>query len=163
MEIVAGADGDPAMIDEDQRRRLLERAIAATPGAAEAIAGPLNLAEEIDAVIAGRGLSRLEDYLALERSGRGAALRADARQAVWGAYERYREELRRRGETDWRHLRLRALQLALAGHGRRYDAVIVDEAQDLTETGVLLLAALDQSPDLRNLMIVGDGQQSIYP
>jgi superfamily I DNA/RNA helicase len=39
----------------------------------------------------------------------------------------------------------------------------VDEAQDLTEVGLRLLYALDKSPDHSGFMVVGDGQQSIYP
>ena len=41
--------------------------------------------------------------------------------------------------------------------------MIVDEAQDLTATHVELLKALDTSPDHRGFLVVGDGQQSIYP
>lgn len=41
--------------------------------------------------------------------------------------------------------------------------MIVDEAQDLTETGLRLLNALDASPQHSGFLIVGDGQQAIYP
>src|SRR5262249_37461255 len=44
----------------------------------------------------------------------------------------------------------------------RYDAVIVDEVQDLTCVGLqLLYAFVGDKPD--GLLVVGDGQQSIYP
>ena len=53
--------------------------------------------------------------------------------------------------------------MARSGHGPRFDAIIVDEAQDLTEVQIRLLMELDTSPDHRGLMLVGDGRQAIYP
>lgn len=46
---------------------------------------------------------------------------------------------------------------------RSFDAVVVDEAQDLTETSVRLLVELAGGLPSPRLTIVGDGQQSIYP
>ena len=46
---------------------------------------------------------------------------------------------------------------------RTYTAVVVDEAQDLTETSVQLLIALAGGSPRPQLTLVGDGQQSIYP
>jgi superfamily I DNA/RNA helicase len=65
--------------------------------------------------------------------------------------------------TDWPHLRLRALELARGGTGPCHDAVVVDEAQDLTETQLRLLMEVDTSAEHRGLMLVGDGRQAIYP
>jgi UvrD-like helicase family protein len=65
--------------------------------------------------------------------------------------------------TTGPHIRLKALELAAGGAGPRYDGVIIDEAQDLSAVGMRLLRALDKSRDHRHLLIVGDGQQSIYP
>src|SRR5262249_26468547 len=133
------------------------------PGLKEAIGGPDNLAREIDFVLAGRGVPDLETYLGVERRGRGLALSPPQRALVWAGYQRYLKELADEKVVDWPHLRLRALQRAEAGEGPRFDAVIVDEAQDLTEIHVRLLTALDTSPDHSGLMLVGDGQQAIYP
>ena len=41
--------------------------------------------------------------------------------------------------------------------------MIIDEAQDLSAVGMRLLLALDESENHRHFLIVGDGQQSIYP
>ena len=46
---------------------------------------------------------------------------------------------------------------------RRYAAVVVDEAQDLTEVGARLVAQLAGGGDRPDVTFVGDGQQSIYP
>lgn len=121
--------------------------------------------DEIATVIKGRGLSRFEDYANLARVGRSTPLNAGHRQAVWELYERY-EELRRERDVLDRDdvlLLVRELIRAKADAGDTgYDAVIVDEVQDLTCAGLQLLHAfVGDKPD--GLMIVGDGQQSIYP
>lgn len=41
--------------------------------------------------------------------------------------------------------------------------MIVDESQDLTETHLRLLLAVDSDPAHRAMLLVGDGQQAIYP
>ncbi len=93
--------------------------------------------------------------------GRGSALSKRDRQTVWEGYEHYRTLLK--GKMDWAHLRLRALELARIGVGPRFDGVIVDEAQDLTEAQLLLLMELDTSEGHRGMMLLGDGRQAIYP
>jgi superfamily I DNA/RNA helicase len=119
--------------------------------------------DEIGAVIKGRGLTELDDYLALDRVGRRTPLREDQRRAVWTLYLEYEQRLRRAGQCDWDDVLVRALDSVR----RRplvppYTAVIVDEVQDLTCTGVRLLHALvADAPD--GLLLVGDGQQSVYP
>jgi hypothetical protein len=153
----------PRILGDDDRRTLLDRCLSQTPGLPQAIGGPDNLRREFDEVIAGRGISSITEYLAVPRTGRGLALTAPQRALVWAAYASYCNALERDRATDFAHLRLRALELAEEGHGPRFDAVIVDEAQDLTETHVRLLAALDRSENHSGLMLVGDGQQAIYP
>ncbi|RKQ90899.1 UvrD-like helicase family protein [Solirubrobacter pauli] len=161
--ITAAADGEPAFLPDDQIRKLREELCRKTAGLAEAVGGPAELGTEFETVLAGRGVESLDDYLALERPGRGRRLGADERRLVWTAWQSYLEHLRREGRTDWPLLRRRAVELAEAGAGPRFDAVIVDEAQDLTAMQVRLLMALDTAADHRNLMFVGDGQQAIYP
>jgi len=161
--ITVAEDGEPTFISDDDRRKLLEDLCRKHEGLGDAVGGPAELGTEFEAVLAGRGVDTLATYLALERPGRGRRLGADERRRVWAAWEHYRERLTRDGKTDWPLLRRRAVELAEAGAGPRFDAVIVDEAQDLTETQVRLLMALDTAPDHRNLMFVGDGQQAIYP
>jgi len=121
------------------------------------------LIDEFDAFLAGRGIDQLDDYLALRRRGGGSGLGQLQRERVFGAFAEYRATLSKRGVHDWPLIRIKALGLAQAGAGPRYDGVIVDEAQDLSAVGMQLLLALDMSDDHRHLLIVGDGQQSIYP
>jgi superfamily I DNA/RNA helicase len=165
LEIVTVADGRPGTIlgnASDERRKLLDRVIRKTPGLAAAIGTAANFEREIDQVIAGRVLD-LDTYLAVERHGRGTAMRVAERQVVWAGYERYRSALRDQSLVDWATLRVRALEFARDGAGPRFDAVIVDEAQDLTAAQLMLLMELDSSPDHSEFMLVGDGRQAIYP
>lgn len=115
-----------------------------------------------DPAVSERG-ERIDDYLALRRRGGGIALGRPERERVWAAYEDYRRQLERDRMTDYGLVRSQALALARRGGGERYAGVIVDEGQGLTEVGIHLLHHLDASPGHRGLMVVGDGQQSIYP
>ncbi|HEX6077827.1 MAG TPA: UvrD-helicase domain-containing protein [Micromonosporaceae bacterium] len=120
------------------------------------------LKDEVEWVIRGRSIDSLDAYLALERSGRGTPLAGSLRQEVWRLAGRYTEELDSQGVHDFTRVLLDAYRLAKNSDKHEYDAVIVDEAQDLTEVALRLLYALvgDQP---NGLLLVGDGQQSVYP
>jgi len=120
------------------------------------------LLEEVQYFVKGRALATVEDYLALPRTARGTPLRADQRGDLWEVATHYRaacEECRVRDFDDlvvdaYRELGARPL-------ARPYAAIIVDEAQDLTEAGLKMLVEALRSGG--ELLLVGDGQQSIYP
>ena len=118
--------------------------------------------EEIGTVIKGRGLTTFDQYAKLARIGRRTRLLAAHRQAVWELYELYERLRKERGILDWDDVLLLATELVRANAESRYDAVIVDEVQDLTCAGLRLVHAfVGDRPD--GLLVVGDGQQSIYP
>ncbi len=162
MEIVRGADGVKNMIGKSARTGLLEAALREVPQARVALGDARGLEEEIDVVIAGRGLDA-DSYSEVPRTGRKRPLAAAQRAHVWGAYIAYRRALAATGMTDWPHLRLAALDLAQSGVGPRFDALIVDEAQDLSETQFRFLLELDADPDHKGVMLAGDGGQAILP
>lgn len=119
--------------------------------------------EEIDHVIKGRGITAFEEYATVPRRRRRAILRRPHRQAVWALYEAYESLRAERGVHDFNDV----LSLALAEVARhagpsRYAAVIVDEVQDLTLVGLRLLHAL-VGDAANGLLLVGDGQQAVYP
>ncbi len=122
--------------------------------------------DEISVVIKGRGLADFEEYARLARVGRRAALSPAARADVWQLYEDYSERLAAQGILDWadtlRIARDLARDRAGSGGDTGFDAVIVDEVQDLTCVGLQFLHALvgDRTD---GLLMVGDGQQSVYP
>lgn len=121
------------------------------------------LHDEVEWVVRGRALPDLAAYLALERNGRGTPLSKEQRGQVWHLAERYAEELAARRVHDFSDVLLRAIDVAQRHAGSpEYDAIIVDEAQDLTEAALRLLYTLvGDRPN--GLLLVGDGQQSIYP
>ncbi|WP_267424860.1 MULTISPECIES: nuclease-related domain-containing DEAD/DEAH box helicase [unclassified Curtobacterium] len=118
--------------------------------------------EEIAHVIKGRGLTQFDEYADLARVGRRHALPVEVRQAVWDLYETYSTNLRERRVCDFEDVVLLARDAVRDRPLDRYDAVIVDEAQDLSCAMVSLLHALvGDRPD--GLTLIGDGQQTIYP
>jgi superfamily I DNA/RNA helicase len=121
--------------------------------------------EEVTRVIIGRGVDRREDYLSLARVGRKRPMPAMVRGLVWDVYQEYLEACAQGdGVMDWNLMLRAALDQAKAnGPVRKYAAIIVDEAQDITEVGVrFLLELLDGGPNGR-LMLIGDSGQRIYP
>nr|WP_274387701.1 UvrD-helicase domain-containing protein [Salsipaludibacter albus] len=120
--------------------------------------------QELDWVIKGRGLTSLDNYLALPRTGRGTPLGPDARREAWDLYVDYQGQLQQLGLMDFNDLLNRAIELLLLGRiAPPYRAVIVDEAQDLTEMGLRLTHLLAGPDRDNNLFILGDGQQAVYP
>jgi hypothetical protein len=91
---------------------------------------PAFVAEEIG-YLRDLGIESLDEYLALERSGRLMALTTLRREQIWRLLDRYRETLRERNESDWHELALRFRDLAREHPGRlrNYDFIFIDEAQ----------------------------------
>lgn len=120
--------------------------------------------EEIDWVLKGRGIEGLDAYLALQRTGRGSPLTEPHRREVWALYAEYERRLRHAGAWDFNDVLHEALRLVQAGRlAEPYSAVIVDEAQDLTEVGLRLAHAVSGGDKRDGLLLVGDGQQAVYP
>jgi len=119
-------------------------------------------ADEIRYAIKGRAIATLEQYLALERSGRGTPLQKQERQAVYAVYQSYQAYLQSRGLWDYDDFILEALHLLEAGTtANDYSAAIVDEIQDLTEAVMRLIRRVIPSGP-NDLFLVGDGLQRIY-
>ena len=115
-------------------------------------------------MIIGRRLAKLDEYVTLPRTGRGTPLSSTARTAVWEAYEDYVQRMGRQRLTFWPELRRDALLVLEDGRANlRYDAVIVDEAQDIGPATVRMLTEISGGQPSPNLTLVGDGQQAIYP
>lgn len=118
--------------------------------------------DEVMTVIKGRGLTGFDQYAGLARVGRSIPLQPGHRRSVWGLYERYEMLRTERGVLDRGDVLLMARDLVRQKTDTGFDAVIVDEVQDLTCAGLQLLHAfVGDKPD--GLLIVGDGQQAVYP
>lgn len=118
--------------------------------------------EEIEVVIQGRGLERLEEYLGSARPGRTVPLDGSARRAVWAVHRAYEEALEEAGCETWQQGRARAAEIVARGESPipAYDAVIVDETQDLDACAIRLLADLCARPS--RLCITADEHQAIH-
>ncbi|HEV2529016.1 MAG TPA: UvrD-helicase domain-containing protein [Thermomicrobiales bacterium] len=121
------------------------------------------LENEIMSVIVAREIPDLAAYQGIERSGRRVALRRAQREAVWAVWEALDKELAAQKKITWPMMRRRAVELVRAGGGARpadYDAILVDEVQDLDPTAIRLLTEL--CPARSRLFLTADANQSIY-
>ena len=125
------------------------------------------LRDEVTAVLKGRGVESLEEYLRLERTGRRTPFSAAMREQVWELREEWDRRLGQAGIVDFPDIVRRARDLARSRQEPVYRAAIVDESQDLTLVGLQLIRALVGDAGGRDqrdaLFIVGDGAQKIYP
>ncbi|GAA0652248.1 UvrD-helicase domain-containing protein [Kutzneria viridogrisea] len=119
--------------------------------------------DEVDRVIKGRGVESLADYLRLSRRGRSLRLDANQKRLVWALYQDYEKLLQDKGLRDHNDLiTLAAQELGGKGLERPYAAVVADEVQDISLQGLRLLRTIaGDGPD--RLLLVGDGQQQVYP
>lgn len=163
--------GNRPNVDAEAARRRFVRRLQSRPDRYRQLSVGARLTdeylwEEITRVIEGRGLTRRVEYLGLQRHGRKRALPALIRGLIWDVYEEYREacDIGDEPVIDWD----RVLQLAL-DHVRanppaeHYSAIIVDEAQDISEVGVRFLLELLEGGSTGRIMLIGDAGQRIYP
>lgn len=122
--------------------------------------------DEIQAVIKGRGISDLDTYLDVRRTGRKTQFGDALRRQTWELKEQWDAANAKRGVEDFHDVAIRARDIARSRADPTYRAIVIDEAQDLTLVGLQLLRALvnGQGPDRPDgLFISGDGAQRIYP
>lgn len=103
-----------------------------------------------------------EEYLRVSRIGRGTRLTRKMRMQVWKVFDEYRTQLIERGlkEVDDAY-RDAAELLRKESVSSGYDAVIVDETQDMGPESLRLIRAL-VSDGPNDLFLVGDGHQRIF-
>jgi superfamily I DNA/RNA helicase/mRNA-degrading endonuclease RelE of RelBE toxin-antitoxin system len=119
------------------------------------------LQQEINQVIVSRQVNSLEEYLTAQRPGRKVPLNAMQRQAIWYVYETLKRLIDSQGRETWHQARARAEQYVAEDFvGLRYDAVVIDEAQDLDPSVIRLLVRLCDQP--HRIFITADANQSIY-
>lgn len=125
--------------------------------------GPDYVFEEIAVVIQGRDLQSLDEYMQAPRPGRRVIPGGAGRRAVWAVHEGYTAAVEQAGLETWQQARGRAARIVASAEVPipSYDAVIVDEAQDLDFNALRLLADLCAEPN--RLFLTADQSQSIYP
>ena len=118
---------------------------------------------EIARVILARMVRDRETYLALRRIGRKVPVMSAERALIWDVYQQYRAKLKDLDLVDWELLLFAAAeQVQQNPPSIKYDTIIVDEAQDLTESGVKMLLSLLAGGGDGNIVFVGDSKQRLY-
>jgi len=152
----AGEDVYPA--DKRDVDKLFEQAASAT----DCPFGLGALRAEWEAVIQTHGITTWDEYRVASRAGRGRPLSARERKQMWDVFARVRNGCQARGMLEWPDLCRRARELLENDRAQRpYDAVIVDEVQDLGPQELRFVAALAGDGPNR-LMLVGDDGQRLY-
>jgi superfamily I DNA/RNA helicase len=119
------------------------------------------LAQEFRHVVLAQHVRNEDEYLAVERRGRGSSLRAEQRRQVWAVIEAFAAELRATGRMTHLQICAEAADVLDGSDDHHFDHVVVDEAQDLHPAQWRVLrAAAKTGPD--DLFITGDPHQRIY-
>ena len=118
--------------------------------------------EEWEQVLQANGVTTREHYLQVPRVGRGVRMNRGLRARVWSVFEEYRARLAEREVMELMDCyRAATALLEQEETGAGFEAVIVDEAQDLVAPAWRLIRALvPRGQD--DLFIVGDAHQRIY-
>ena len=123
--------------------------------------GHVYVQDEIHKILIARQVATFDAYLTARRPGRKVRLKEIEKQAIWCVYQTYAQRLKKVGAETWEQARVRAGALvACDAEYQGYDAVVVDEAQDLDPALLRLLLQLCKSPS--RFFITADANQSIY-
>jgi superfamily I DNA/RNA helicase/mRNA-degrading endonuclease RelE of RelBE toxin-antitoxin system len=173
MMAIAGADiGGRKLASADNLRQAMAAALASVEFHGDHLQqraqryaierlSPEYLLDEIMSVIEARRLTTVQQYLHAARPGRKVALNLTQRTALWRLREYLLRELEVAQCCTWQQLRAAAADRVARGDGPApYDAVIIDEAQDLDPSALWTLVALCREPG--QLFITADANQSIY-
>lgn len=117
-------------------------------------------------IVQAKGLLSQQEYFHASRSGRGTPLDRRKRAELWRIFDSYRVRMLAAGlaEPDDAY-REAASILSARLSPLPYDAVVVDEAQDMGEQAFRLIRAIvppGPEGDANSLFIVGDAHQRIY-
>ncbi len=101
---------------------------------------PSFLESEYATIVLPNLVTTREEYLKARRTGRGVSLNRARRNAVWDVIEAYRAAAAADGTTDFEEKSAIAAQVLRNINGRGLaDHVLVDEAQDLSPSRLMLL------------------------
>lgn len=142
------------------RKRILPRLDVNAQTLVERL-GLTYIVEEFEKVIHDYDIDGRDAYLVIERRGRQIPLHQSDRETVWSIYERYRQYRERDKIDSWSFMRKLALsELRARTDYPRFNALFVDEVQDLSLTSRRLILALVRDPKF--LLLTDDPAQSLY-
>jgi len=147
----------PRMAQEGDVKAALEQ--AARELGLPVWASPSFVGAEWNRVVDAWGIVGVEEYLKVDRSGRGTPLNASRRKEIWPIFARAQELLSNKNRLTWGCL-ARSL-LDRADELKRFGHVVVDEVQDLRPIQLQLLRAIVPEGE-NDLFLAGDAAQRIY-
>jgi superfamily I DNA/RNA helicase/mRNA-degrading endonuclease RelE of RelBE toxin-antitoxin system len=118
------------------------------------------LLQEFLHIIEARNISSQEEYLVIERHGRRTPLKPAIREALWAVYEYWRDLMRANGLVLHEQVRRGAMEYTAHIDPKPYQALVIDEAQDLSPVALRLLLNLVETPE--HVYLTADASQSIY-
>jgi superfamily I DNA/RNA helicase len=118
------------------------------------------LLQEFLHVIEARNISNREEYLAIERHGRRTPLKPALREALWAIYGYWRDLMHAQGLVLNEQVRRGAMEYTASLTPKPYQALVIDEAQDLSPVALHFLLNLVESPEY--VYLTADASQSIY-
>ncbi|ELR96710.1 3'-5' exonuclease [Gloeocapsa sp. PCC 73106] len=117
-----------------------------------------DLLREIQEVIESCGLRTEAEYLKFNTSER---INRREKPIIWAVYQRFKEILKQQGLATQEHYKFEALKLAQHDeHIQRYDALIIDEAQDICPVSLDFILCMIRNR--RKILLTADSSQSIY-
>jgi hypothetical protein len=119
--------------------------------------------QELEQVILAQGITTLDEYRTIRRTGRSGVLSRGKRDTVWPVFEEYRGQLasRKLKEVEDAYREVAGLLQSEGGGTSDYSGIVVDETQDFGPQALKLLRAMIPAGP-NDLFFVGDGHQRIY-
>ena len=116
--------------------------------------------DEFRKIIIAFGIKSKIDYVKAKRAGRKVALNENSRTIIWNLYEGFMEIVSKQNWEIPENMRKIALSVITDNNVEKYDAIIVDEAQDLDPNSIRSLINLCK--DEGHFFMTADANQSIY-
>lgn len=111
-------------------------------------------------------INKRQDYLTVIRLGRGKRkLNKDDRNYIWDLLQSYREKMLKNKEIDYLDACILTLKKGNLDLFKKYNHIIVDEAQDLSKLKLMFITKLNNynlQKTENSLMILYDSSQNVY-
>jgi len=113
----------------------------------------------------GKAFQSKEEYFEAKRAGRGTndrVTKAD-KETIWNIYTDYNNQLKANDQVDFDDYALLCLKIIHSNPNfpKPFSHIIVDEAQDLSKTQILVISQL-VSDETKSISIIADAAQRIY-
>jgi superfamily I DNA/RNA helicase/mRNA-degrading endonuclease RelE of RelBE toxin-antitoxin system len=118
-------------------------------------------AQEYEQVILFNQIESKEDYLLVQRKGRGTKISASDKEIFWEKHLEYREAKRKSFKLEWDELFYELIRHFRKQDVKPYAHIILDELQDLSNIEIRFLRTI-LNPGENDLFMVGDPLQKVY-